>query len=63
MLRLRRTAAHKAAAWLGVRVQHALAKIGAEPAGGTPEEFGRLIGDQVAHWKTVVAKADMKVQP
>ena len=44
-------------------VQHALAKIGAEPAGGTPEEFGRLIGDQVAHWKTVVAKADMKVQP
>ena len=41
----------------------ALAKIGAEPAGGTPEEFGRLVGDQVAHWKKVVAEADMKVQP
>ena len=44
-------------------VQEALAKIGAEPAGGTPEEFGRLVGDQVAHWKKVVAEADMKVQP
>ena len=44
-------------------VQEALARIGAEPAGGTPEEFGRLIGDQVAHWKKVVAEADMKVQP
>jgi tripartite-type tricarboxylate transporter receptor subunit TctC len=44
-------------------VQEALAKIGAEPAGGTPQEFGRLVGDQVAHWKKVVAEADMKVQP
>jgi len=44
-------------------VQEALAKIGAEPAGGTPEEFGRLVGDQVAHWKKVVAEADIKVQP
>ena len=42
-------------------VQEALAKIGAEPAGGTPEAFGRLVGDQVAHWKKVVAEADMKV--
>jgi tripartite-type tricarboxylate transporter receptor subunit TctC len=44
-------------------VREALAKIGAEPAGGTPEEFGRLVGDQVAHWKKVVAEADMKVHP
>ena len=44
-------------------VLEALAKIGAEPAGGTPEEFGRLVGDQVAHWRKVVAEADMKVQP
>ena len=43
-------------------VQEALARIGAEPAGGTPEEFGRLVGDQVAHWKKVVVEADMKVQ-
>jgi tripartite-type tricarboxylate transporter receptor subunit TctC len=44
-------------------VQEALAKIGAEPAGGTPEEFGRLVSDQVAHWKKIVTEADMKVQP
>jgi tripartite-type tricarboxylate transporter receptor subunit TctC len=43
-------------------VQDALAKIGAEPAGGTPDEFGRLVGDQIAHWKKVVADADIKVQ-
>lgn len=43
-------------------VQEALAKIGAEPAGGTPEQFGRLVGDQVAHWHKVVADADIKVQ-
>jgi len=41
-------------------VREALAKIGAEPAGGTPEQFGRLVGDQVAHWHDVVA--GMKVQ-
>jgi tripartite-type tricarboxylate transporter receptor subunit TctC len=44
-------------------VQEALAKFGAEAAGGTPEEFGRLVGDEVAHWKKVVADADIKVQP
>lgn len=43
-------------------VQEALAKIGAEPAGGTPEQFGRLVGDQVAHWHKVVADAGIKVQ-
>jgi tripartite-type tricarboxylate transporter receptor subunit TctC len=44
-------------------VQDALAKIGAAPTGGTPDEFGRLVGDQVAHWKKVVADAEMKVKP
>jgi tripartite-type tricarboxylate transporter receptor subunit TctC len=43
-------------------VQEALAKIGAEPAGGTSDEFGRLVSDQIAHWKKIVAEADMKVQ-
>jgi tripartite-type tricarboxylate transporter receptor subunit TctC len=42
-------------------LRQALAKIGAEPAGGTPEEFGRLVGDQVAHWHKVVADAGIKV--
>jgi tripartite-type tricarboxylate transporter receptor subunit TctC len=44
-------------------VQDALAKIGAEPAGGTPDEFGLLVRDQIAHWKKVIADADIKVQP
>jgi len=42
--------------------REALAKIGAEPAGGTPEQFGRLVGDQVSHWHKVVADAAIKVQ-
>ena len=44
-------------------VREALAKIGAEPAGGTPEQFGRFIGDEVAHWHKVIADAGIKVQP
>jgi tripartite-type tricarboxylate transporter receptor subunit TctC len=43
-------------------VREALSKIGAEPAGGSPEQFGRLIGDQVAHWHKVIADAGLKVQ-
>ncbi|RZN30201.1 tripartite tricarboxylate transporter substrate binding protein [Bradyrhizobium sp. Leo121] len=43
-------------------VREALAKIGAEPAGGTPEEFGRMVGKEVAHWHKVVADAGIKVQ-
>src|SRR3954447_20898652 len=35
-------------------VREALSKIGAEPAGGSPEQFGRLVGDQVAHWRKVI---------
>jgi tripartite-type tricarboxylate transporter receptor subunit TctC len=43
-------------------VQEALAKIGAETAGGTPEQFGRMVGDQVAHWHQVVSDAGIKIQ-
>lgn len=44
-------------------VREALAKIGAEPAGGTPEQFGQFVGDEVAHWHKVIADAGIKVQP
>jgi tripartite-type tricarboxylate transporter receptor subunit TctC len=44
-------------------VREALARIGAEPAGGTPEEFGRMMKSQVEHWAKVVADAGIKVQP
>lgn len=43
-------------------VQEALAKIGAEAAGGTPEQFGRMVGDQVVHWQQVISDAGIKVQ-
>jgi tripartite-type tricarboxylate transporter receptor subunit TctC len=43
-------------------VRDALARIGAEPVGGTPQEFGQLIDDQVDHWRKVVADAAIKVQ-
>jgi tripartite-type tricarboxylate transporter receptor subunit TctC len=42
-------------------VREAFAKIGAEPAGGTPDQYGGYINEQVAHWKTVVTDAGIKV--
>jgi tripartite-type tricarboxylate transporter receptor subunit TctC len=44
-------------------VREALAKIGAEPAGGSSEEFGQLVKSQVAHWSNVVTAAGVKIQP
>jgi tripartite-type tricarboxylate transporter receptor subunit TctC len=43
-------------------VREALARIGAEPAGGTSDEFGQLVTSQVAHWSKVVTDAGIKVQ-
>jgi tripartite-type tricarboxylate transporter receptor subunit TctC len=43
------------------RVRQGLAKLGADPAGGTQEEFGGLIRAQIAHWKKVVAEAGIKM--
>ena len=44
-------------------VRDAFAKIGAEPVGGSPEEFGQFVKSQVGHWRKVVADAGIKVQP
>jgi tripartite-type tricarboxylate transporter receptor subunit TctC len=44
-------------------VREAMAKLGAEPAGGSSEDFGQLIKSQVAHWHKVVAEAGLKTQP
>lgn len=43
-------------------VREAFAKLGAEPAGGSPEAFGELVTSQVQHWKKVVADAGIKAQ-
>jgi tripartite-type tricarboxylate transporter receptor subunit TctC len=43
-------------------VRAALAKVGAEPAGGTPDDYGALLKTQVAHWGKVVKNSGMKLQ-
>jgi tripartite-type tricarboxylate transporter receptor subunit TctC len=42
-------------------VRDALAKLGAEPVGGTPAEFGSLIKSQLVYWQNVVKQAGIKV--
>ena len=42
-------------------VREAFAKLGAKPAGGTPEELGVLVKSQIKHWQMVVTDAGMKV--
>ncbi len=44
-------------------VREAMARIGAEPAGGSAEEFGQLVNSQVEHWRKVVTEAGIKVAP
>jgi len=43
------------------RVREAIAKLAAEPAGGTPAEFGQFLGSQVAHWSKVVKESGIKM--
>jgi tripartite-type tricarboxylate transporter receptor subunit TctC len=44
------------------RLREAIEKMAAEPAGGTPAEFGRFLGAQLAHWSTVVKESGIKLQ-
>jgi tripartite-type tricarboxylate transporter receptor subunit TctC len=43
------------------RVREAIAKLAAEPAGGTPAEFGQFLGSQLAHWSKVVQQSGIKM--
>jgi len=43
------------------RVRAAIEKMAAEPAGGTPAEFGRFLRAQIAHWSTVVKESGIKM--
>jgi tripartite-type tricarboxylate transporter receptor subunit TctC len=43
------------------RVREAIARMAAEPAGGTPAEFGQLVGAQLAHWSKVVQASGIKM--
>jgi tripartite-type tricarboxylate transporter receptor subunit TctC len=44
------------------KVRESLAKLGAEPAGGTPAEYGDLVKSQIALWSKVVKDSGMKMQ-
>ena len=43
------------------RVREAIEKMAAEPGGGTPAEFGRFLGSQIAHWSKVVKDSGIKM--
>jgi tripartite-type tricarboxylate transporter receptor subunit TctC len=43
-------------------VREAFAKIAAEPAGGSPAEFGAFLKSQIAHWGKVVKDAGIKIR-
>ena len=43
------------------RVREAIARIAAEPAGGTPAEFGQFLSSQLAHWSRIVKESGIKM--
>lgn len=43
------------------RVREAIGKMGAEPAGGTPSDFGTFLTSQIAHWSKVVKNSGIKM--
>ena len=44
------------------RVREAIEKMAAEPAGGTPEEFGKFVSSQLAYWGNVVKNSGITIQ-
>jgi tripartite-type tricarboxylate transporter receptor subunit TctC len=42
-------------------VREAFAKLAAEPAGGTPAEFGEFLRSQIAYWGKVITESGMKM--
>jgi tripartite-type tricarboxylate transporter receptor subunit TctC len=42
-------------------VRESIEKMGAEPGGGTPAEFGRFLGSELAHWSKVVKESGIKM--
>ena len=45
------------------KVREAFAKVGTDPGGGSPEEFGTLVNAEVAHWTKVINDAGIKINP
>jgi tripartite-type tricarboxylate transporter receptor subunit TctC len=45
------------------KVREALAKLGVDPGGGTPEAFSALVHSETEHWTKVVQEAGIKINP
>ena len=45
------------------KVREALAKLGTDPGGGTPEAFGTLMRGEITRWSKVIKDADIKISP
>jgi tripartite-type tricarboxylate transporter receptor subunit TctC len=45
------------------KVRDALAKLGTDPGGGTPEAFGTLVRAEIARWSKVIKDAGIKINP
>ncbi len=43
-------------------MRDALAKLGVDPGGGTPEEFGVTLHSEIARWGKIVNEAGIKIQ-
>jgi tripartite-type tricarboxylate transporter receptor subunit TctC len=44
------------------KVRDALSKLGVDPGGGTPEEFGTMFRSEIVRWTKIVNDAGIKVQ-
>ena len=45
------------------KVRDALANLGTDPGGGTPEAFGTLVRAEIARWSKVIKDAGIKINP
>jgi tripartite-type tricarboxylate transporter receptor subunit TctC len=44
------------------KVRDALTKLGVDPGGGTPDEFGKTVSSEIVRWTKIVKDANIKVQ-
>jgi len=44
------------------KVRDALAKLGVDPGGSTPEEFGTTMTSEIERWGKIVKDANIKIQ-
>ena len=43
------------------KMRDALGKLGVDPGGGSPEEFGGLVRAEIARWTKVIKDAGIKI--